>query len=290
MSAWRVPRQNRTCTPSPCPTSAACRRGAEMAGELRKRVRQPGAPSGHLIEFLRLPARWSATPATYVFAPLLSQFLGRLQIPDRFHRAFAGWLPDRPPGREPPGLRLARRLQPLQRQTDQEPAGHPRRTGPGRAVPAARLQDAADVLWRAARAAGRLREEGVGRPHQPQELGLDDDDPVGDVPAVVRAVPPEDVQVRAALRSRPSPACATLWRLVAEVFSHPGYVVFYVVGMAIIGFHLWHGVSSALQSLGIDRLGWSPVLRRIGWTVAVGAGRRLPEHPALLLPSRGARS
>ena len=65
------------------------------------------------------------------------------------------------------------------------------------------------------------------------------------------------------------PGVRDLWRTVAEVFSRPGYVVFYVAGMAIIGFHLWHGVSSALQSLGIDRLGWSPVLRRIGWTVAV---------------------
>jgi succinate dehydrogenase / fumarate reductase, cytochrome b subunit len=65
------------------------------------------------------------------------------------------------------------------------------------------------------------------------------------------------------------PGVRDLWRTVAEVFSHPGYVVFYVAGMAIIGFHLWHGVSSALQSLGIDRLGWSPLLRRIGWTVAV---------------------
>ena len=65
------------------------------------------------------------------------------------------------------------------------------------------------------------------------------------------------------------PGVRDLWRLVAEVFSHPGYVVFYMVSMTVIGFHLWHGVSSALQSLGIDRLGWSPVLRRIGWTIAV---------------------
>lgn len=64
------------------------------------------------------------------------------------------------------------------------------------------------------------------------------------------------------------PGVRDLWRTVAEVFSQPGYVVFYVVGMAIIGFHLWHGISSALQSLGIDRSGWSPVLRRMGWTVA----------------------
>ena len=33
-------------------------------------------------------------------------------------------------------------------------------------------------------------------------------------------------------------------------------MVFYVVSMVIIGFHLWHGVSSAFQSLGIDQAGW----------------------------------
>jgi succinate dehydrogenase / fumarate reductase, cytochrome b subunit len=65
------------------------------------------------------------------------------------------------------------------------------------------------------------------------------------------------------------PGVRDLFRTVAEVFSRAGYVTFYVVGMAIIGFHLWHGVSSALQSLGIDRSGWGPGLRRLGWAVAV---------------------
>jgi succinate dehydrogenase / fumarate reductase, cytochrome b subunit len=65
------------------------------------------------------------------------------------------------------------------------------------------------------------------------------------------------------------PGIRDLYRLTAEIFSHPGYVVFYLVGMAIVGFHLWHGVASAFQSLGVDRPGWGPVLRRIGWTVAI---------------------
>ena len=67
----------------------------------------------------------------------------------------------------------------------------------------------------------------------------------------------------------PEPGVRDLWRLVAEVFSQPGYVVFYLAGMAIVGFHLWHGVSSALQSLGIDRTGLGPAVRRVGWTVAL---------------------
>jgi len=43
-----------------------------------------------------------------------------------------------------------------------------------------------------------------------------------------------------------------LYRLQLEVFSHPGYVVFYMASMVLIGFHLWHGVPSAAQSLGFD--------------------------------------
>jgi succinate dehydrogenase / fumarate reductase cytochrome b subunit len=60
-----------------------------------------------------------------------------------------------------------------------------------------------------------------------------------------------------------------LYQLVIEIFSKPGYVAFYVVGMTIIGFHLWHGVSSAFQTLGADTPRFTPVIRRIGWTLAV---------------------
>jgi len=60
-----------------------------------------------------------------------------------------------------------------------------------------------------------------------------------------------------------------LYQLVIEVFSKPGYVTFYVVGMTIIGFHLWHGVSSAFQTMGADTPRFTPVIRRIGWTLAV---------------------
>ena len=58
-------------------------------------------------------------------------------------------------------------------------------------------------------------------------------------------------------------------RLMVEVFSRPGWVAFYVIGMIIIGFHLWHGVSSAFQSLGVDPPGWAQPIRAAGWTLAV---------------------
>ncbi len=65
------------------------------------------------------------------------------------------------------------------------------------------------------------------------------------------------------------PGTRDLYRLVVEVFSRPGYVVFYVVGMIVVGFHLWHGVSSAFQSLGVDPPGWVPKIRAAGWMLAM---------------------
>ena len=65
-----------------------------------------------------------------------------------------------------------------------------------------------------------------------------------------------------------------LYRLQLAVFSHPGYVVFYVVAMTLLSFHLWHGVSSAAQSLGIDNPTWTPRILLIGrvLTVVLGLG------------------
>jgi succinate dehydrogenase / fumarate reductase cytochrome b subunit len=68
------------------------------------------------------------------------------------------------------------------------------------------------------------------------------------------------------------PGVRDLYALTVEVFQSPGYVAFYIVSMVIVGLHLWHGIASAFQSLGIDRSGWAPVLRRIGWTVAIVLG------------------
>ena len=59
-----------------------------------------------------------------------------------------------------------------------------------------------------------------------------------------------------------------LYRLQLEVFSSPGYVVFYMISMVVIGFHLWHGVPSAAQSLGFDRLTDTKILW-IGRVVAI---------------------
>ena len=63
-----------------------------------------------------------------------------------------------------------------------------------------------------------------------------------------------------------------LYRLQLAVFSNPGYVVFYIVSMAVIVFHLWHGASSAMQSFGVNSVTWSPRLQWLGRGLAIIIG------------------
>jgi len=60
-----------------------------------------------------------------------------------------------------------------------------------------------------------------------------------------------------------------LYRLQLEIFSNPAYVAFYMFAMVVIGFHLWHGVASAAQSLGIDHPKYTPRILWIGRALAV---------------------
>jgi succinate dehydrogenase / fumarate reductase cytochrome b subunit len=52
------------------------------------------------------------------------------------------------------------------------------------------------------------------------------------------------------------PGVRDLYRLTLEVFHNPVNVIWYVVAMVLVGMHLRHGITSALQSLGAipDRL------------------------------------
>ena len=70
----------------------------------------------------------------------------------------------------------------------------------------------------------------------------------------------------------PEPGVRDLYRLLIEVFQSPGYVVFYVVTMAVIGLHLRHGVSSSLQSLGLIPERWTRAFLLAGLAIAVVVG------------------
>ena len=60
-----------------------------------------------------------------------------------------------------------------------------------------------------------------------------------------------------------------LYRLEMENFSNPVTVGFYVLSMLVVGSHLWHGVSSAFQSLGADNVKATPRLLVAGKVAAV---------------------
>jgi len=60
-----------------------------------------------------------------------------------------------------------------------------------------------------------------------------------------------------------------LYRLEMDNFHNPLVVAFYVVSMLIVGSHLWHGFSSAFQSLGADNPRWTPRVLLAGKAFAV---------------------
>jgi succinate dehydrogenase / fumarate reductase cytochrome b subunit len=60
-----------------------------------------------------------------------------------------------------------------------------------------------------------------------------------------------------------------LYRVEMEALAHPLAVAFYAISMLIVGSHLWHGVSSGFQSLGLDHPRWTPRLVAGGKIFAV---------------------
>jgi succinate dehydrogenase / fumarate reductase cytochrome b subunit len=60
-----------------------------------------------------------------------------------------------------------------------------------------------------------------------------------------------------------------LYRLEMENFANPLLVTFYVLSMLVVGSHLWHGISSSVQSLGGDNPTWTPRLLAASKVIAV---------------------
>jgi len=59
-------------------------------------------------------------------------------------------------------------------------------------------------------------------------------------------------------------AVKDLYNRVSVAFSQPWIVVFYLAGMLVLSFHLWHGFQSAFQTLGIQHLKYTPIIHAIG--------------------------
>lgn len=65
-----------------------------------------------------------------------------------------------------------------------------------------------------------------------------------------------------------------LARLMEEVFQQPGYVIWYLVALVILGFHLKHGVGSTFQSLGLMEGTYRPLWTKmsIAYGIIVACG------------------
>jgi succinate dehydrogenase / fumarate reductase, cytochrome b subunit len=60
-----------------------------------------------------------------------------------------------------------------------------------------------------------------------------------------------------------------LYSLVAATFTNLGFVVFYVMCMVVIAFHLWHGFQSAFQSMGLNHPKYTPIIQFLGKAYSV---------------------
>ncbi|GAX60084.1 succinate dehydrogenase/fumarate reductase, cytochrome b subunit [Candidatus Scalindua japonica] len=66
----------------------------------------------------------------------------------------------------------------------------------------------------------------------------------------------------------------TIYQIVLETFSNPGYAIFYIISMVAVATHVDHGVWSLLQSLGINNLEYMPMLRKVSsmFSMIIGIG------------------
>jgi len=60
-----------------------------------------------------------------------------------------------------------------------------------------------------------------------------------------------------------------LYTVVDTVYKELWYVLFYVVSMAVLAFHLWHGFASSFQTLGLNHLKYNTVIRFVGRAFAI---------------------
>lgn len=65
-----------------------------------------------------------------------------------------------------------------------------------------------------------------------------------------------------------------LWTITTEFFSEKNdlgvvYLIFYVVSMFVLMFHLWHGFASAFQSLGLNHKRYNTIIGFVGKAFAV---------------------
>jgi len=60
-----------------------------------------------------------------------------------------------------------------------------------------------------------------------------------------------------------------LYALVADTYRDLPFVIFYVVSMAVVAFHLWHGFQSSFRTLGLSHDKYVPLVQFLGRAYAI---------------------
>lgn len=60
-----------------------------------------------------------------------------------------------------------------------------------------------------------------------------------------------------------------LYAVVENAYADLWFVLLYVVSMALLGFHLFHGFGSAFQTLGLNHVKYNPLIRFVGVAFAI---------------------
>ena len=71
----------------------------------------------------------------------------------------------------------------------------------------------------------------------------------------------------------------SLYRLVASTYAQPTWAAAYVVVMSLLGFHMWHALQSAFQTLGLAA---RPTLRRVSIVLCVAIAGGFALIPATM--------
>jgi succinate dehydrogenase / fumarate reductase cytochrome b subunit len=60
-----------------------------------------------------------------------------------------------------------------------------------------------------------------------------------------------------------------LYAVVDSAYANIWFVVLYVVSMALLAFHLFHGFGSAFQTLGLNHVKYNPLIKLVGVAFAI---------------------
>jgi succinate dehydrogenase / fumarate reductase cytochrome b subunit len=78
----------------------------------------------------------------------------------------------------------------------------------------------------------------------------------------------------------------TIFQITVEVFSHRGYLAFYLFSMVIVALHVRHGLWSAFQTVGANHPKYMPFIEKLSIVFAVIVGIGFGSLPLVILWQR----